>query len=444
MKERIVILGGGESGTGAALLAQQQGYDVFLSDFGKLKESHAEVLKQNGIDFETGSHTADKILNADWIIKSPGIPKKAAIINQIKKAGIPIISEIEFASKFTDKKIIAITGSNGKTTTTSLIAFMLERADLKVGLGGNIGHSFAKMVMNDQDYDLYVLELSSFQLDDIDTFKPYVSILLNITPDHLDEYDYDIKKYGQAKLRIAKNQTEDDYFIFNADDEITSELLKDTKIKAQKLGFSLTDEKQAAFADDINFNINHPDKFNMTVEELALNGKHNVSNSLAAAMNGNILKLRKSIIKDSLMEFDAVEHRLESVISVHGIEFINDSKATNVNSVFYALQSMKTPTIWIVGGKDKGNNYEELIPMVKKKVKAIVCLGLDNSKIVETFSPFVDQIIETNNMKDAVNTAYLLGKNGETVLLSPACASFDLFESYEHRGKLFKEEVHKL
>ncbi|MDG4945039.1 UDP-N-acetylmuramoyl-L-alanine--D-glutamate ligase [Weeksellaceae bacterium KMM 9713] len=444
MKERIVILGGGESGTGAALLAQQQGYDVFLSDFGKLKESHAEVLKLNGIDFETGSHTADKILNADWIIKSPGIPKKAAIINQIKEAGIPIISEIEFASKFTDKKIIAITGSNGKTTTTSLIAFMLERADLKVGLGGNIGHSFAKMVMNDQDYDLYVLELSSFQLDDIDTFKPYVSILLNITPDHLDEYDYDIKKYGQAKLRIAKNQTEEDYFIFNADDEITSELLKETNIKAQKLGFSLIDEKQAAFADDINFNINHPDKFNMTVEELALNGKHNVSNSLAAAMNGNILKLRKSIIKDSLMEFDAVEHRLESVISVHGIEFINDSKATNVNSVFYALQSMKTPTIWIVGGKDKGNNYEELIPMVKKKVKAIVCLGLDNSKIVETFSPFVDQIIETNNMKDAVNTAYLLGKNGETVLLSPACASFDLFESYEHRGKLFKEEVHKL
>lgn len=444
MKERIVILGGGESGTGAALLAQQQGYDVFLSDYGKLKESHAEVLKQSGIDFETGKHTTEKILNANWIIKSPGIPKKAAIINQIQEAGIPIISEIEFASKFTDKKIIAITGSNGKTTTTSLIAFMLERADLKVGLGGNIGHSFAKMVMKDQDFDLYVLELSSFQLDDIDTFKPYVSILLNITPDHLDEYDYDIKKYGQAKLRIAKNQTEEDFFIYNADDEIIPELLKENNIKAQKLGFSLTDEKQAAYADDINFNINYPDKFNMTVEELALNGKHNVSNSLAAAMNGNILKLRKSVIKDSLMEFDAVEHRLESVISVHGIEFINDSKATNVNSVFYALQSMKTPTIWIVGGKDKGNNYEELIPMVKKKVKAIVCLGLDNSKILETFSPFVDQIIETNNMKDAVNTAYLLGKNGETVLLSPACASFDLFESYEHRGKLFKEEVHKL
>ena len=444
MKERIVILGGGESGTGAALLAQQQGYDVFLSDYGKLKESHAEVLKQSGIDFETGKHTTEKILNANWIIKSPGIPKKAAIINQIQEASIPIISEIEFASKFTDKKIIAITGSNGKTTTTSLIAFMLERADLKVGLGGNIGHSFAKMVMRDQDFDLYVLELSSFQLDDIDTFKPYVSILLNITPDHLDEYDYDIKKYGQAKLRIAKNQTEEDFFIYNADDEIISELLKENNIKAQKLGFSLTDEKQAAYADDINFNINYPDKFNMTVEELALNGKHNVSNSLAAAMNGNILKLRKSVIKDSLMEFDAVEHRLESVISVHGIEFINDSKATNVNSVFYALQSMKTPTIWIVGGKDKGNNYEELIPMVKKKVKAIVCLGLDNSKILETFSPFVDQIIETNNMKDAVNTAYLLGKNGETVLLSPACASFDLFESYEHRGKLFKEEVHKL
>lgn len=444
MKQRVVILGGGESGTGAALLAQHHGFDVFLSDYGQPKDKYLKELEENQIDFEVGQHTEGKILSANWVIKSPGIPKNAKILNQIQAAGIPIISEIEFASKFTDKKIIAITGSNGKTTTTSLVAFMLQKADLKIGLGGNIGNSFAKMVMHDDDYDLYVLELSSFQLDNIQTFKPFVSILLNITPDHLDEYDYDIKKYGQAKLNIAKNQTENDFFIYNTDDQMISELLAETPIKAQKLGFSLEDEKQAAYADDTNFNINYPDKFNMTVEELALNGKHNVSNSLAAALNGSIFKLRKEIIKDSLTEFDAVEHRLEPVISVHGIQFINDSKATNVNSVFYALQSMKTPTIWIVGGKDKGNDYEELIPMVKKKVKAIVCLGVDNKKLVETFSPHIDQIIETNNMKDAVNTAYLLGKNGDTVLLSPACASFDLFDNYEHRGKLFKEEVHKL
>lgn len=444
MKERIVILGGGESGTGAALLASQQGYDVFLSDFGELQHEHEQLLKKHQIPFETEKHTEEEILNATWVIKSPGIPKRAKILEKIRRVGIPVISEIEFASKFTHKKIIAITGSNGKTTTTSLIAHMLKKADLQVGLGGNIGSSFAKMVMKDSEYDIYVLELSSFQLDDIQSFKPFVSILLNITPDHLDEYENDIRKYGNAKFRITENQTEKDYFLFNADDEIINDLMSNKNIKATKLGFSLIDDNHAAYADEINFNINYPDKFNMKVEQLALAGKHNVSNSLAAALNGNILKLRKNIIKDSLMEFDAVEHRLEPVISVHGINFINDSKATNVNSVFYALQSMKSPTVWIVGGKDKGNDYSELIPMVKKKVKAIVCLGLENKKIIDTFSPYVDQIIETDNMKDAVNTAYLLGKNGDNVLLSPACASFDLFDNYEHRGKLYKEEVHKL
>lgn len=444
MNERIVILGGGESGTGAALLAKHQGFDVFLSDYGKLKDEHEKVLTENEISFETGQHSSELILNADWVVKSPGVPKKAKIIQTIRDKGIPVISEIEFASKFTKKRIVAITGSNGKTTTTSLIAHMLSKAEMRVGLGGNIGNSFAKMVVKDEDYDIYVLEISSFQLDDIQSFKPYISILLNITPDHLDEYNHSMQEYANAKFRIAENQTEEDFFIYNADDEFTLQTLKNKNIQAKKLGFSLQDETQAAYADDINFNINYPQNFNMKVEELALLGKHNVSNSLAGALNGNVLKLRKQVIKDSLMDFEAVEHRLEKVLTIHGIQFINDSKATNVNAAFYALQSMKTPTVWIVGGKDKGNDYAELIPMVKKKVKAIVCLGLDNAKIVETFAPYCDQILETNNMKDAVNTAYLLGKNGETVLLSPACASFDLFDNYEHRGNLFKQEVKNL
>lgn len=444
MSERIVILGGGESGTGAAFLAKQQGFDVFLSDYGKLKPEHETFLNEHDIPFETGKHSVELILNADWVVKSPGVPKKAKIIQTIRDNNIPVISEIEFGAKFTQKKIVAITGSNGKTTTTSLIAHMLNKTDLKVGLGGNIGNSFAKMVAHDADYDIYVLEISSFQLDDIQTFKPYISILLNITPDHLDEYNDSMQEYADAKFRIAENQTEEDYFIYNADDSITLETMKRKTIKAKKLGFSLEDNTQAAYADDINFNINYPEDLNMKVEELSLLGKHNVSNSLAGALNANILKIRKQTIKDSLTDFDAVEHRLEKVLSIHGINFINDSKATNVNATFYALQSMQAPTVWIVGGKDKGNDYSELIPTVKKKVKAIVCLGLDNSKIVEAFSPYVERIVETSNMKDAVNTAYLLGNKGDTVLLSPACASFDLFKNFEQRGELFKQEVKQL
>ena len=444
MKERIVILGGGESGAGAALLAKQQGYDVFLSDYGKLKPKHEEILIQNEIAYEVGKHTEDLILNANLVVKSPGVPKKAKIIQSLREIGIPIVSEIEFASRFTDNNIIAITGSNGKTTTTSLIAHIFEKDGFKVGLGGNIGNSFAKMVTHDTDFDLYILEISSFQLDDIETFKPNIAVLLNITPDHLDEYNYSIDEYADAKFRITENQTEEDFFIYNADDEITRKIMNNKQIRAKKLAFSLEDKEQAAYADDINFNINYPDKFDMKVEEIGLIGKHNVSNSLASALTANILKVRKQAIKDSMIDFEAVEHRLEKVMHIHGIQFINDSKATNVNSTFYALESMKTPTIWIVGGKDKGNDYTPLIPYVKKKVKAIVCLGLDNSKIVKEFTPYCDQIIETDNMKDAVNTAYLLGKNGDTVLLSPACASFDLFENYEHRGQLFKNEVKQL
>ncbi|MDO5656256.1 MAG: UDP-N-acetylmuramoyl-L-alanine--D-glutamate ligase [Flavobacteriaceae bacterium] len=444
MRERIVILGGGESGTGAALLAKDRDFDVFLSDFGNLQPEHEEFLQKNQISYETGKHTEAQILNANLVIKSPGVPKKAAIIAKIRAKGIPVVSEIEFASRFTDKKIIAITGSNGKTTTTSLIAHMFENDGYRVGLGGNIGHSFAKLVLEQEKYDVFILEISSFQLDDIESFKPFISVLLNITPDHLDEYAFSLKAYADAKFRISENQSSDEFFIYNADDEITNEIIKTKGILAKKLGFSLKDETQAAYADDINFNINYPDKFTMKVEEIALMGKHNVSNSLASALTANIFKIRKKAMQDSLIDFDAVEHRLEKVLKVHGIQFINDSKATNVNSVFYALDSMTTPTVWIVGGKDKGNDYSTLIPYVKKKVKAIVCLGLDNSKIVQTFSPYIDQIIETDNMRDAVNTAYLLGKNGDTVLLSPACASFDLFENYEHRGKMFKEEVKKL
>ncbi|MBV7441530.1 UDP-N-acetylmuramoyl-L-alanine--D-glutamate ligase [Weeksellaceae bacterium TAE3-ERU29] len=442
--KKLTILGGGESGVGAALLGKEKGYEVFLSDLGKLKPKYQERLEQNGIDFEFGKHSEERILNSDLIIKSPGIPQKAPLIKKLREKGTKIISEIEFASWFTQKPIVAITGSNGKTTTTSLIAHMLRKDNKKVGLGGNIGKSFAELVLNDDDFEVYVLELSSFQLDDIDEFKPHIAILLNITPDHLDQYDYDVNKYGESKFRIAKNQTEEDFFIYNVDDPKTIELLKNQNIKAQKLGFSLRDENQPAYANKKELIIKYPETFRMKLEDLALLGEHNVSNSLAGALNGNILKLRKKIIQESLTDFDAVEHRLEPVLSIHGIKFINDSKATNTNSVFYALQSMKTPTVWIVGGKDKGNDYSELIPIVKKKVKAIVCLGADNSKIIESFKGVIDTIVDTNTMKDAVEAAYQLGEKGDTVLLSPACASFDLFESYEQRGNLFKAEVKKL
>ncbi|QAR30078.1 UDP-N-acetylmuramoyl-L-alanine--D-glutamate ligase [Ornithobacterium rhinotracheale] len=444
MPEKLIILGGGESGVGAALLGKAKGYEVFLSDRGSIKPNFQEKLIAAGIEFESGTHSEERILNADLVIKSPGIPQKAALIQKLRNERVKIISEIEFASWFTQKPIIAITGSNGKTTTTSLIAHMLRKAGKKVGLGGNIGYSFAELVLNDDLHEIYVLELSSFQLDDIEQFKPHIAILLNITPDHLDQYDYDIDKYGRAKLRITQNQTEGDFFIYNADDPKTLELLKTQNIKAKALGYSLKDETQPAYTDKENLILTYPETFRMKLEELALLGEHNVSNSLASALNGNILKLRKKIIQESLTDFDAVEHRLEPVLSVRGIEFINDSKATNINATFYALQSMRKPTIWIVGGKDKGNDYAELIPLVKKKVKAIVCLGLDNSKITECYRDIVPNITETKSMEEAVKTAYQYGESGDVVLLSPACASFDLFENYEQRGKLFKDEVKKL
>lgn len=443
--KRLVILGGGESGVGAAILGKKVGFDVFLSDMGSIKDEYKAILSEKEIPFEEKQHTEALILNADWIIKSPGIPKKSPIIQQISERQILISSEIEFASQHTDATLIAITGSNGKTTTTSLTYHMFKKAGYSVGLAGNIGKSFAWQVA-EENFDYYILEISSFQLDDIQNFKPHIAMVLNLSPDHLDRYEYTYQKYIDAKFTITKNQDIKDYFIYNEDDPMTTNWFQNHNTKAQKLPFSLHKKiENGAFSDheNINFHINS-DTFKMKINELALTGKHNIANSMAAGIAGKLSKIKNDFIKQSLMDFEAVEHRLEFVLKINGINFINDSKATNVNSVYYALESMKTPVIWIVGGTDKGNDYSELIPFVQRKVKAIVCLGVDNKKIIDTFQNIVSNIVETKSMKDAVNAAYSLGSKGDSVLLSPACASFDLFKNYEDRGNQFKEEVRKL
>lgn len=443
--KRLVILGGGESGVGAAILGKKVGFDVFLSDMGSMKDEYKAILSEKEIPFEEKQHTEALILNADWIIKSPGIPKKSPIIQQISERQILISSEIEFASQYTDATLIAITGSNGKTTTTSLTYHMFKKAGYSVGLAGNIGKSFAWQVA-EENFDYYILEISSFQLDDIQNFKPHIAMVLNLSPDHLDRYEYTYQKYIDAKFTITKNQDTKDYFIYNEDDPMTTNWFQNHNTKAQKLPFSLHMKiENGAFSDheNINFHINS-DTFKMKINELALTGKHNIANSMAAGIAGKLSKIKNDFIKQSLMDFEAVEHRLEFVLKINGINFINDSKATNVNSVYYALESMKTPVIWIVGGTDKGNDYSELIPFVQRKVKAIVCLGVDNKKIIDTFQDIVSNIVETKCMKDAVNAAYSLGSKGDSVLLSPACASFDLFKNYEDRGNQFKEEVRKL
>lgn len=443
--KRLVILGGGESGVGAAILGKKVGFDVFLSDMGSIKDEYKAILSEKEIPFEEKQHTEALILNADWIIKSPGIPKKSPIIQQISERQILISSEIEFASQHTDATLIAITGSNGKTTTTSLTYHMFKKAGYSVGLAGNIGKSFAWQVA-EENFDYYILEISSFQLDDIQNFKPHIAMVLNLSPDHLDRYEYTYQKYIDAKFTITKNQDTKDYFIYNEDDPMTTNWFQNHNTKAQKLPFSLNKKiENGAFSDheNINFHINS-DTFKMKINELALTGKHNIANSMAAGIAGKLSKIKNDFIKQSLMDFEAVEHRLEFVLKINGINFINDSKATNVNSVYYALESMKTPVIWIVGGTDKGNDYSELIPFVQRKVKAIVCLGVDNKKIIDTFQDIVSNIVETKCMKDAVNAAYSLGSKGDSVLLSPACASFDLFKNYEDRGNQFKEEVRKL
>lgn len=440
---KIVVLGGGESGYGAAYLAKKKGMEVFLSDKGAIKENYKKLLDTAEIEYEEGKHDEARILDADWVIKSPGIPKKAEIIYKINQKGIRLSSEIEFAAEYTNAKIIAITGSNGKTTTTSLIYHILKNDNLNVGLGGNIGQSFAKQVA-DENFDYYVLEVSSFQLDDIQNFRPYISLLLNLSQDHLDQYNYNYEEYALAKFRIAENQENDNFFIYNRDDEMSMNLLEKLEINAKKVPFSLREKlKDGGYINNGKLVVKMGDEFTMKVDELSLVGNHNVANSLAASIAGKILKISNESIRNSLMTFQAVEHRLEQVAEINGVKFINDSKATNVNAAYYALESMKTPTIWIVGGVDKGNDYSEIEELVKKKVKAIVCLGVDNQKIIDFFKDKKQFIYDTSSMEDAVKISKGISEAGDTVLLSPCCASFDLFKNYEDRGEKFKTEVLK-
>jgi len=434
----IAILGSGESGVGAALLAQKHGYEVFVSDFGSIKDKYKDQLQKAGIAFEEGKHTAERILSASEIIKSPGIPEKVAIVKEAKQKGIPVIDELEFASRYSQGKVIAITGSNGKTTTTLLTYHILSKAGLNVGLAGNVGQSWA-LQLAEGDKDFWVIEISSFQLDGTVNFRPHVAILTNITPDHLDRYEYKMENYVASKFQVVKNMQANDFFIYNAQDTETLNKMKEVSVKAQLLPFGIhTNNTTGAVANDneISF-LNHNNPFNMSIHELALQGKHNLHNSMASAIAARVLDIRKEIIRESLSDFQGVEHRLEFVANVHGIEFVNDSKATNINSTWYALESVTKPVVWIVGGVDKGNDYTELMPLVKQKVKAIICLGTDNAKIINAFEGMVDKIVEARS----VQLGYDLGTNGDMVLLSPACASFDLFENYEDRGRQFKIAV---
>lgn len=442
---KLVVLGGGESGVGAAILGKEKNYEVFVSDFGAIKEKYKKVLEHHGIAFEEKQHSIPEILKASLVVKSPGIPDTVSVVKEILKQGISVISEIEFAARYTNATLVGITGSNGKTTTTMLTHHLLNKGGLDVGMGGNIGDSFAKQIA-ELNQPNYVLELSSFQLDGIVDFKPDIAVITNISPDHLDRYEYDMQKYIAAKFRITENQTKDDFLIYDADDEAIQEWLKTHEIAAQKLPFSLTKkiENGAYLADkEIVVTINNTE-FKMGITSLALQGKHNVKNAMAAAMAAQLLNVRKQTIRESLEDFEGAEHRLESVLKISGVEYINDSKATNVNATYYALESMSAPTVWIVGGVDKGNDYFDLMPLVREKVKAIVCLGVDNQKIIQTFSNVIDLIVETAGAEEAVKVAYKIAEKGDTVLLSPACASFDLFESYEDRGNKFKNAVRAL
>ncbi len=442
---RLVVLGGGESGVGTAILGKKKGYEVFVSDFGKIKEKYKQVLVDHEIGWEEQQHTEDLILNADVVMKSPGIPDKAPIIKKLVAKGISVISEIEFTAQFTNALTIGITGSNGKTTTTMLTYHLLKSAGLNVGLGGNIGKSFAWQVA-DENYDSYVLELSSFQLDGIFIYKPHIAIITNISPDHLDRYDYKYENYINAKFRITMNQTEDDYLIYDADDEAITNWLKNNKTKAKLIPFSLTKTfSEGAFIQNniMEVTINQ-DELKMETETIALEGKHNMKNAMAATSVAKLMQIRKATIRESLSNFQGVEHRLEKVLKIQNVQYINDSKATNVNATFFALDSMNTPTVWIVGGVDKGNDYNELMSLVHEKVKAIICLGVDNKKIIDAFGNVVDMMIEVQNMREAVIMAQRLAEKGDSVLLSPACASFDLFENYEDRGNQFKQAVQNL
>jgi UDP-N-acetylmuramoylalanine--D-glutamate ligase len=443
--KRLAILGGGESGVGAAILGKQKGFEVFVSDKGEISKKYIEVLLKNAIEFEEKKHTESKILNADIVVKSPGIADTVPLVIKLKNKCIQVISEIEFASKYTDATIVGITGSNGKTTTTLLLHHILKGAGLNVGVAGNIGDSFAQQVANEK-YDNYVLELSSFQLDGVKGFNSHIAILTNITPDHLDRYEYDFEKYISSKFRVTENQKETDYLIYDADDEAISNWLKKNNTRAKLVPFSLQKELEyGAFLKNniITININK-DILTMPISTLTVKGKHNVKNAMAATMAAQLLRVRKESIKESLSSFEGAEHRLENVAKIYGVEYINDSKATNVNATFYALECMDKQTVWIVGGVDKGNDYNDLLPLVREKVKAIVCLGLDNDKIKKIFGNVVDIVVETAGAEEAVKVARKLSEKGDVVLLSPACASFDLFENYEDRGRQFKTAVRSL
>lgn len=444
-KQSLVILGAGESGFGTAVLGIKQGYEVFVSDGGKIKEIYKKQFEAHKIEFEEGRHTEERILSADLVMKSPGIPEKAEMVKKLRKAGVKIVSEIEFASWFTNAKIIGITGANGKTTTTALTYHIMKQGGLNVGLGGNIGQSFAYQVAT-ENFDYYVLEISSFQLDDIDKFRPDIAILTNITPDHLDRYNYELQNYVASKFSIAKNQTAADLFVYCADDEITMANLDKYPTAAKKVPFGYDKEfTEGGFVKNETLIINiNQNQFTMSIQELGLTGRHNVYNSLAAGIVANAYGLRKEQIRESLADFKSLEHRMESVAKVRNIEFINDSKATNVNSTWYALESMTKPVIWIAGGIDKGNDYTVMEQLVKKKVKGMICLGVDNTKLHSAFGKMVDIMVNVTNMKDAVRMAYQLGNPGDCVLLSPSCASFDLFENYEDRGRKFKDAVIQL
>lgn len=444
LNKYIAILGAGESGVGAAILAKKMGWNVFVSDFGAIKDEFKTELTENGFEWEEGKHSEERILNADLVIKSPGIPDKAPLIKKLREKGVKIISEIEFGGYYSNAKTIAITGSNGKTTTTMLTYHILKKAGINVGLAGNVGKSFAKQIA-EENFDWYVLELSSFQLDDMFDFRADIAILTNITPDHLDRYNYEMQNYVDSKFRILQNQTNNDWFIYNFDDPIIQAEVAKRTITAKTAPFSLVKEQEVGgFADEQQITININEQLTMSIHDLALKGKHNTQNSLASGIASRILEIRKEVVRESLEDFVNVEHRLEFVAKVHGIEFINDSKATNVNSTWFALESMEQPTVWIVGGVDKGNDYSELTDLVRDKVKAIICLGVDNKKLIESFTGVVDTIVEARSAMEAVAYGYRLAKKDETVLLSPACASFDLFENYEDRGNQFKEAVRSL
>ena len=439
MVKRIVVLGAGISGVGAAVLAKKKGFEVFVSDKGKITEDNKKVLLNNEVDWEENNHTFDKILNADEVIKSPGIPDSVELIMNLKNAKIPLISEVEFAFRYTKAKIAAITGSNGKTTTTLLLGHVLKNAGYDVLVAGNVGVGFALSIA-ERDYDYIVLELSSFQLDGIKNFRSDVAILLNITSDHLDRYDYKLENYLASKFKITENQQEQDFLIYNADDEIVKEI----KTKAKKLPISLKNEQKEGGFLNKNELIIKLNNNTMTMQELALQGKHNIFNSMAAAMAARVFEVKDSVIRQSMIDFQNVEHRLEYVLTVHGIDFINDSKATNVNACWFALESMTKGVVWIVGGVDKGNDYSELAEMVDEKVKAIICLGENNQNIIDAFKDKVDTIVQASTMSEAVNQSFSLANKGETVLLSPACASFDLFANYEDRGFQFKKSARTL